>query len=267
MNVEQQPTRKERLTHETVKEKSPGWRALLIVTAVLAAVSLILAAFGAYRSYFPMQEAAQRGTSLAAEVKEACASASTAPQKKQLGNLCVTADKVVEEAPPEASPTVVPSSVASAIPGPPPTYSQIFSVVSDYCSLPGNCQGPKITKADVKAALLELCSGSCKGEPGDTVTGSPGASGSPGAPGSPGAQGSPGADSTVPGPVGPTGPPGPAPTAEQIKAGVADYCDDDPSNCTSEVVCPSGQPTQLEVRARSDDPLDQGQWVMIQTCV
>jgi hypothetical protein len=265
MNVEHQPTPKERVTSQTSKEKSPGWRALLIATAVLAAISLLLAGYGAYRSYFPMQEAAQSGAELGQQIKVSCAKATTPAQMKQLENFdipCDQAAKVVEDVPPAASPTASPTAVASAIPGPAPTYSQVFAVVSDYCSLPGNCRGPKITKADVKAALLEICSGSCKGEPGDTVTGSPGASGSPGA------AGSPGADSTVPGPVGPTGPAGPAPTPEQIKAGVADYCDDDPSNCTSEVVCPAGEPTQLEVRARNqDDPLDQGQWVMIQTCV
>lgn len=264
MNVEQHPTRKEQLTNETSKEKSPGLRALLVIMGLLTAIALAIAAVASWVAYQSVRDAAEGGVELGQLVQVACAKPSPDPDVQKL---CPKADEVVDEAPPEASPTATVTALPSpgpsgkpGLPAPAVTEAQLLKIVTSYCSQPGNCQGPKITEREINAAVVAHCSvgDNCKGE---SITGSPGV------PGSPGASGLPGADSTVPGPVGPTGPAGPPASQEDIQAGVAAYCGQAPSNCGSEVVCPAGEPTQIEVRARSDDPLDQGVWQMIQTCV
>lgn len=259
-NTNEEQTTKEEIKHHAVKQKSPRLRASTAVMLCFTIIALLVAGVGFYIGYRAAISSAQDGVTLGQMVKDTCAAASTSPERKQIEHLCPKAEQVVEEAPDAASPTTTPTppvpgpSGPSGAPAPSITARQLLSIVTEYCQAnTTNCRGPKVTAAEIDAAIARHCANNnCKG---DSVTGSPGI---------PGASGSPG----IPGPSGPVGPEGPPVSQERIMAGIEEYCEADASNCGREIICPSGEPTALEVRVRpSEEPEIEPQWQVIQTCV
>lgn len=255
-NTDDQTT-KEQIKHNAVQQKAPRLRLGTAIMLCFTLASLAIGGWGFYSAYKAAHDSAEDGVLLAKDVIAMCERATPA-EKKKLGTACGIADKVVEEAPVDTAPSALPPepgpSGASGAPAPAITARQLLSIVTEYCqSNTTNCRGPKITAAEIDAAIARHCANNnCKG---DSVTGSPGVPGASGAPG-------------IPGPSGPVGPEGPPVPKEQIMADIAEYCEADASNCGKEIICPSGEPTALEVRVRpSEEPELEPQWQVIQTCV
>jgi hypothetical protein len=255
MSNTEDETTKEQIKHHAVQQKAPRLRLSTAIMLCFTLAALAIGGWGFYTAYQTAKDSAKDGVLLAQDVIAMCERATPA-EKKKLGTACGIADKVVEEAPVEASPSALPPepgpSGPSGAPAPAITEAQLLQIVKKHCSQPGNCQGPGVTSADIDATIARHCANdNCSipgpsGAPGETVTGPSGAVGS----------------------TGPSGPPGPGATEEQIMAGVKAYCEADASNCGREIICPSGEPTALEVRVRpSEEPELEPQWQVIQTCV
>lgn len=220
---------KDRIVTDSVSEaKDQGHRALLLVACLVALLSLVLATWAAWRAYEPVQQAAQRGTSLAQEVKDACEDPSKITS--DIESLCHQANAVVSQAPQAAvqgakgdqgdpgpqGPPPSTTEVANAVAlycadgrcrgenGADATAAQVASAVSQYCNSRGQCRGPEgspgpaganATDNQISEAVSDYCSthNDCKGPKGDPgPTGEAGPAGPAGSTGPPGADGSPG---------------------------------------------------------------------------
>lgn len=202
---------RDRIVAEAVQSsKDRGGRRLMFILAVL------LLAFATYTIWSFQQFAdnkdkkietnqaqAAQGKSLAEEVREACQSSSV--DTSQLGDLCKSANAVIEAVPGPAGDPGPKGQQGES--GPPPSDSQVSRAVASYCS-GGRCSGKNVTAAQVSAAVASYCNanGQCKGP-----SGSDGVDGKSGTDGSTGAKGDP-------------GDPGPPPSDEQIATAVAAYC-------------------------------------------
>lgn len=207
-------TTKEQIVDETSTAKSPrGRRATAI--AVLAAFLCLLVAAGAIGlAYMALKRTAESGTALAQEVRTAC---EDPIKKRQLGDICPQADKVVEDAPATVVEGKPGKDGEPGEPGPPPSDTQVFRAVSLYCSQ-GNCDGRdgrNATQADVAAAVARYCNdrGECQGPEG--VDGKQGEQGVQGE----------------------TGKQGPPPSDAQVASAVAQYC-----STRNDCAGPPGQP-------------------------
>lgn len=196
---------REQIVAESVSESKDNRRSLLVVVSLLTIILMVVTGIAGYLAYRAMQGVAERGTTLAQQVEEACSDPGRSVG--DLRNLCGEAESVVEEGESVGIPGP-PGPAGSAGPpgeqgepgvpgeqGPPPSDEQVAQAVALYCR-GGNCDGPSgknATAADVAAAVLSYCNerGECRGEVG--------------APGEP-------------------GPAGPPPTAEQVASAVSTYC-------------------------------------------
>lgn len=188
---------REGLIQESVREsKDKKGRAVLAVITALMALLFLTVAVLAYFVYSDYHQAAQRGTNLAQQVKNACADPRV--DTADLGSLCEKADKVVEEAP--VQPTIKGEKGDEGSPGdtgpsgPPPSAEQVAQAVKEYCAT-GACQGA-VTSQQVSAAVLQYCSNhnACKGDSGSV--GEVGARGEKGDTGATGQAGQDGKDGT-----------------------------------------------------------------------
>jgi hypothetical protein len=216
---------KEQIVHDAVHgTKDRFHRMLLLGVCLLAVLSLVVAAWAAWEAYKPVKEQAQRATSLAQQVKAACADPTTVTSP-DLKSLCNQASAVVSKAPtvvqgapgPEGSPgpsgppgpagpAPSTSQVASAVAlycqnngckgkdGKNATQEDVTAAVSMYCDSRGDCAGPRgqngspPTDAQIQSAVSTYCSNhdSCQGPAGPKGDTVTGPAGPSGAPGAPG---------------------------------------------------------------------------------
>jgi len=171
------------------------------IPAVLGFALLVGSGFLWFDAYRTNATQAERGTSLAQQVKEACAD--TSKYTEDLRDLCGAADDVVDKASPNVLKGDPGQQGEQGKPGPGPSPAQVRAAVASYCA-DGNCDGEDgqdASPAQVAKAVAAYCNaqGECRGP---SV-----------------ADGSAGSD-------GATGPQGPPPTASQVAAAVEEYCRD-----------------------------------------
>lgn len=200
----------DQIIEETSGAKSVMGRRLALFMIIAAIVCLVGTMVATVIAYTTVQNQAKRGTDLALQVRDACADPSRA---HELGDLCPTADDVVDSAPPSVS-QGDPGEPGEdgedgtdgedGAPGPPPSDAQVANAVALYCS-GGRCDGADATQSQVASAVAMYCDnrGQCRGP-----------SGADGVDGQDGQDGSNGAD----------GPQGPPPSDEQVASAVAAYC-------------------------------------------
>lgn len=206
---------KPQIVDDAVQESTRGkTRTLLLALLALCLASLIFSGWAAYQAYKPVQEQAQAGTDLAAQVKQACADPKL--NTSDLKDLCDDADSVVDNKPDavEGPQGDEGDPGAPGEPGPPPSAAQVANAVALYCAPRDACTGPKgdpgasVTQAQVAEAVATYCNarGECRGPEGATgATGQDGAQGTQGEPGAKGEQ-------------------GPPPSEAQIADAVSNYC-------------------------------------------
>lgn len=183
-------------------------RALAVVTLLLL---LVTAALGGY-AIRSRGEDESDATRLAKQV--AVKAQALERQVRGLGEKPVVNVPAPANLPETPAPGIPGTPGARGEPGPGPSQTQINQAVAAYCHATGSCTGragrdASVTPAQVAAAITTYCNaqGRCRGPAG-----------------APGRSGEPGRDSTVAGSQGDTGAQGPPPTAEQVLAGVSDYC-------------------------------------------
>lgn len=175
--------------------KAPAERRLLYAILILMVAFMGIMVFAALGVYNAMKDSAERGTSLAQEVRAACADSTV--DAEELGDLCDRADDVIEEAP-DAAKGEKGDPGEPGEPGPPPTSAQVSLAVASYCA-EERCDGRNATQAQVSQAVAMYCDdrGQCRGPVGN--------------------EGEDGVD-------GLNGEPGPPPSDAQVASAVAAYC-------------------------------------------
>lgn len=191
-------------------------RTLMLLLGALAILGLVTAAVAVWIALDTKQKQVQAGNQLANQVHDACKDGTI--KAASTGSLCEKA-KDVEKVTGEQGPRGAQGAQgaqgepgATGAQGPAPTAAQVRAAVVDYCSGGACTQGP--TQAQVADAVAAYCAGGkCTGPAGkDGAKGDAGAAGSPGPAGTNGENGEPGAQ-------------GPGPDDAQVQAAVAAYCD------------------------------------------
>lgn len=234
-----EPSEAERsIVHESVASSKDRRGRLLISLAVAAMLIFTgVSAIAGYIAYTTVQDAAQRGTTLAQQVQEACADPTV--DEAELGTLCSNADDVVDDAPeaakgPKGDTGETGATGDQGLPGeagPPPSAAQVANAVASYCAN-GRCDGEdgtdgrdgrNVTASQVASAVALYCNdrGQCRGPEGPS-----GSAGQDGTDGTDGADGKPGEKGDV----------GPPPSDGQVISAVAAYCSEH-NNCQG----PAGQ--------------------------
>lgn len=193
------------------------------VTVGLVALVVILVGWNGWLLHDASQRAQaarSNALSLAEQVQRACLDEDVIVSDQ---NVCDRAEEVADEPSTPITPQPGPTG-ATGERGPAPSEGDVARAVASYCDSRGYCRGPEGGKGDKGDPGQPGTPGeSIKGDTGDT--GPAGASikgdrGETGAPGEP-------------------GPPGRAPTAEEIAAAVAAYCEAN-NGCQG----PQGEPGQ-----------------------